>query len=461
MKQYDAIVIGSGQAGVPLAKKLAMAGKKTALIEKRFVGGTCINDGCTPTKTMVASAKLAYLAKHSSNLGIHLADVAVDLSLIKMRKDGIVQSFRDGSQAAIERTENLDLLFGHASFTGPNSILIKLNEGGEMELSADLVFINTGTQTAIPGVAGLDTIDYLTSTSIMELHSVPKHLLIIGASYIGMEFGQMFRRFGSEVTMLEQSPRPLPREDEDVATEIVNLLQQEGIEILTEAQAVQINKLANGTIDAELMVGTEKRIINCSHILVAAGRSPQTKALNLQAAGIETNDRGFIKVNEKLETNVTGVYALGDVNGGPSFTHISYNDYVIVYRNLFEHTNLTTTNRLVPYCMFTDPQLACIGLNESQATKKGLKFKVAKMPMTYVARSIEKGDTRGFMKAIIDPDTKLILGACVIGEEGGEIMAMLQLAMMGNLTYEQLHYCVFAHPTYAEALNNLFLYIKP
>jgi pyruvate/2-oxoglutarate dehydrogenase complex dihydrolipoamide dehydrogenase (E3) component len=460
MKTYDAIIIGSGQAGTPLAKKLAKAGKKTAIIEKRVVGGTCINDGCTPTKTWVASAKAAYMARHSDKLGVHVKDFTIDMPLIKKRKDQIVSQFRDGSQKGLEDTEGVDLIFGEASFTGEKTLSIKLKDGGTQEITAELIFINAGAKTAIPNIEGLKDVDYLTSTSILELDTVPENMLIIGGSYIGMEFGQMFRRFGSKITMLETSARALPHEDEDIAEEIVKLLEAEHITFYANAKVNKISK-KEGRLEAEISVGDKEHVFTYSHVLVAAGRIPQTEALNLKAAGVETDEHGHVKVNDKLETNIKGIYALGDVKGGPAFTHIAYNDYTIVYRNLIEKANLSIKDRLVPYCMFTDPPLGRVGISEAEAKKKGLKVTIAKLPMTRVARAIETGDTRGFMKAVVDTDTKKILGVAILGQEGGEIMSVLQMAMVGGITYDEIRYMVFAHPLYSESLNNLFMTLEP
>ncbi|HVW97076.1 MAG TPA: mercuric reductase [Mucilaginibacter sp.] len=457
MKEYDVIVIGAGQAGGPLARKLAGSGRKTVLIEKRWVGGTCVNDGCTPTKTMIASARMAYLAANSKPLGIKIKGISVDMPKIKKRKDEIVQKSRDGNQKSIEKTKNLDLLFGEAEFTGEKTLLVKMNSGRKREIKGELIFINAGAKPFIPETDGLKDIGYLDSTSIMELEKVPEHLLVIGGNYIGLEFGQMFRRFGSKVTIVEKSDRIVSREDEDVSEEMTRLLKAEDITILTGAVAKGFKKKTGGKIVAAIDHKGGEEKIKCSHVLVAVGRVPQSKALNLAAAGIAPDERGFIIVNDKLETNVKGIYALGDIKPGPAFTHISYNDYTIVYRNLIEKQDLSIKGRQVPYTMFTDPQLGHIGLSETEAKKQGIKYKVAKLPMEHVARAIETGDTRGFMKAIVDPDTKKILGATVLGPEGGEIMTMLQLCMAGNITYDQIRYFVFAHPLYAEALNNLFL----
>lgn len=457
MKTYDAIVIGAGQSGGPLAKKLAMAGKKTALIEKRYIGGTCINDGCTPTKTMIGSAKMAYLISKAKELGVDVKGFKVNMKRIKKRKDEVVFRFRNGSQTGLEKTRGLDVIFGEAVFTGEKTVSVKLNSGRTMDLKAELIFMNTGCKPIIPEIEGLKDIDYLDSTSILDLDYVPEHLLVVGGNYIGLEFGQMFRRFGSKVTVLEKSDRIVSREDEDVSDELTKILEAEKIKILPNSQAVKFKKTGKGNISVTVStLGKESRI-KCSHVLMAVGRAPQTAALNLNKTGVETDERGFIRVNDHLETNIKGIYALGDVKGGPAFTHVSYNDYTIVYRNLVQGTDYNTQDRPIPYCMFTDPQLGRIGLSENEAKKQGLNYKVVKFPMGYVARAIETGDTRGFMKAVVDPESKKILGATVLGPEGGEIMTILQIAMEGGITYDRIRYCVFAHPLYAESLNNLFM----
>ncbi|MGN6619256.1 MAG: mercuric reductase [Ilyomonas sp.] len=455
MKTFDAIIIGSGQGGTPLSKKLAKAGWKTALIEKRFVGGTCINDGCTPTKSMVASAKMAYEMGRSEELGITAKGITVDIDKIVQRKNAIVSSFRNGMKEKLLHTENLDLIEGVASFTGTKTLQVIKNDKSIEDLSAQYIFIDTGGKTAIPNIAGLDSIPYLTSTTILDIKVVPKHLLILGGSYIGLEFGQMFKRFGSEVTIIDTSSRFLPHEDEDISDKLLEIIRQEGVLIHVNSK---VNKFTNdaGNISVDISIDNNPRTTTCSHVLIAAGRTPQTEELQLQKTGIETDDRGYIKVNERLETNVSGIYALGDVKGGPAFTHISYNDYVVIAQNLLEDKNISFHDRMVPYCMFTDPQLGRIGITEQDAQKKGLHYKVARLEMQHVARAIETSETRGLIKAIVDADTKQILGAAVIGEQGGELMAMLQLAMMGKIPYDDLSFAIFAHPTYAESLNNLF-----
>jgi len=456
MKHYNAIVIGSGQGGTPLAKKLAKQGLKTAIIERRFIGGTCINDGCTPTKTMVASARMMHLAKKSKELGINIKEAQLNFKKVIRRKNKIVENFRNGGEDGLRKTKGLDIIFGEASFINNKELKIDLQNGKEEIVTAEKIFINTGARPLVPNIEGLDKVSYLNSTTIMELKELPEHLVIIGAGYISLEFGQMFRRFGSKVTMLEHSEKFLSREDEDVADEIKKILEDEGIEIYTNCT---FNKIIskNKKPSVVVTINNEQKKISGTHILIATGRTPNTDALQLQNAGIKTEERGHIIVNEKLETNIEGVYAIGDVKGSPEFTHISYNDYIIIYKNLFDNGSETTGSRKVPYCMFTDPQLGRIGLSENDAKKKNLNYRVAKLPMNYVARAIETNETTGFMKAIVDADTKQILGATIIGEQGGEVMSMLEIAMMGNLTYDVLRNAVFAHPLYAEALNNLFM----
>ena len=459
MKHYDAIIIGAGQAGTPLAKKLAMAGKKTAVIEKRIVGGTCINDGCTPTKAMIASARAIYKAKTAGDLGVQIESIQVDFKKIKSRKDEIVKSFQESAQKGIESTEGLDLIMAEATFSGEKELTITNSKGEKEVLTADWIFINTGTKTIIPEINGLDTIKYLTSTTILDLEEVPEHLVVVGGNYIGLEFGQMFHRFGSNVTILEKSSSIMGREDADVSEEITKILKEEGLNILTETTIESLTE-NDGKVTVSLKAKGKTEEVIATHILIAVGRSPQTESLNLDVAGIKADEKGNVIVNDQLETNIKGIYALGDVKGGPAFTHIAYNDYTIVYRNLIENASLSTEGRPVPYCMFTDPQLGRIGISEKEAQKKGLDYIVAKIPMKQVARGIETNETLGFMKAIVDRKTKEILGASILASEGGEIMSVLQMAMQGGITYDQIRYNVFAHPTYSESLNNLFMKLE-
>jgi len=453
--QYQAIVVGSGQAGTPLCQALAAAGLRTALIERVHVGGTCINEGCTPTKTMVASGRVAYLARRGADYGVNTGSITVDMNRVRERKRDIVAKFRNGSQARIEKTPNLELLFGEASFTGPRSIQVRLKDGSQRTLTADKFFINAGCRASVPSLEGLQAVPFLDSTSIMELDAVPEHLLVIGGGYIGLEFGQLFRRFGSRVTIVQQASQLLRGEDSDVATEVLNIMQQDGIDVLLNAKVERVAK-EGPQIKLAVTTAGESRTISGSHLLVATGRVPNSDMLNVTAAGIATDKRGFLQVNSKLETSVAGIYALGDIKGGPAFTHISYDDFRIIRTNLIEMGSASTDGRLVPYAVFIDPQLGRVGLTETEARAKNLKIRVAKMPMSRVARALEVDESRGFMKAIVDADSGQILGAAVLGLDGGEVMALLQLAMMGKLPYTVLHNTIFSHPNLSESLNNLF-----
>lgn len=453
-QQYDAIVIGSGQAGTPLSMALANAGMRTALIEREHVGGTCVNEGCTPTKTMVASGRVAYLARRAADYGVQAGAISVDLRKVRQRKRDIVNSFRNGSQSRIEKTANLELIFGEASFSGAKTVEVRSKDGGRRSLSGKYIFINTGTRASRPPLAGLESVPFLDNASIMELEAVPDHLLVLGGGYIGLEFGQLFRRLGSRVTIVQSAGQLLTREDPDIAEEVARILKQDGIEVLLNAQATGVGKAEN-KIRLEVKQSGASATLTGSHLLVATGRTPNSDTLNLAAAGIQA-DRGFIKVNERLETSAEGVYALGDVKGGAAFTHISYDDFRIIRSNLLEKKNASTKDRLVPYVVFIDPQLGRIGLTEGEARTQKRNIRVAKLPMASVARALEVDETRGFMKAVVDTESKQILGAAVLGIEGGEIMSALEIAMMGNLPYTALRDGVFAHPTLTESLNNLF-----
>jgi len=454
-RNYDAIVIGAGQAGGPLSRALAQAGWKTALVERQHVGGTCINEGCTPTKTMVASARVAYLARRGPDYGVATGHITVDMKKVRQRKRDIVESFRGGSQRRIEQTANLDLLFGEASFNGPKSLDVRLNDDGRLELTASKIFINTGTRAARPPVEGLDSVPALDNRSIMELDTAPEHLLVLGGGYIGLEFGQMFRRFGSQVTVVQSRATLLAREDPDVAEEVASILREDGIQLLLSSTALRVAS-SDGEMGLTVRTPDGERTLRGSHLLVATGRVPNTDRLNPAAAGIDTGEGGFIRANARLETSAEGVWAMGDVKGGPAFTHISYNDFRIIQTNLLQGGSATTDGRLIPYTVFIDPQLGRVGLTETEAREQGRNIRVAKMPMSWVARALEMDESRGFMKAVIGADTDQILGAAVLGIEGGEVMAALQMAMMGKLPYTALRDGVFAHPTLAEALNNLF-----
>jgi pyruvate/2-oxoglutarate dehydrogenase complex dihydrolipoamide dehydrogenase (E3) component len=460
-ERLDAIIIGTGQAGKPLAGALAEAGWKTAIVEKGRVGGTCVIEGCTPTKTMIASARVAHLARRAAEYGVHVGGVEVDLSAVRQRKRAVVDMFSTGSERGMRRHETLELIPGEARFVGPREVEVRLNDGGTRRLSAEKIFINAGARPRVPPIPGLDAVPYLDSTSIMELGETPEHLVVLGGGFIGLEFAQMFRRFGSEVTIVERAGQIAGREDEDVAEAVTRILRDDGITVHTGMEVVRVDASGEGGIAVRARLADREYTLRGSHLLVAAGRTPNTDTLELGAAGVETDERGYIRVNERLETGVPGVYGLGDIAGSAPFTHVAYDDYRVVRANLLDGGCRTTADRPTPYTVFIDPQLGRIGLSEGEARERGHEIRVAKLPMTRVARAIETDETRGFMKAVVDATTDRILGAAVLGVEGGEVMAVLQVAMMGDLPYTAIRDGVFAHPTLAESLNNLFMTLDP
>jgi pyruvate/2-oxoglutarate dehydrogenase complex dihydrolipoamide dehydrogenase (E3) component len=455
MTHYDAIVIGSGQAGNPLVQKLADQGWSVALIEKEHLGGTCVNTGCTPTKTMVASAQVAHYARHAANWGVQAGAVRVDLASVVARKDRVVNQWRSGVEKKTADRKNLRLYRGAARFIGPHRIRVT-----QEEIESERIFINTGTRPAIPSLPGLDGVDYLTNASLMELRELPAHLLVIGGGYIGLEFGQMFRRFGSDVTIVHRDDHVLPREDADVTDELRKALEKEGIRFVLGARPTRVDK-QDGHIVLKVETAGKSETVRGSHLLVATGRRPNTDDLGLEIAGVQLSPEGFVKVNGRLETNVPGIWALGDVKGGPAFTHISYNDYQIVYANLIEKKNLSTEGRLVPYAVFTDPQLGRVGMTEREARAAGHKLKVGKIPTAWVARAIERDETAGLMKIVVDAATDKILGAAILSSEGGELVQILGFVMLAGASYKLLKGAVYIHPTMAEGFWTLMEEVKP
>jgi dihydrolipoamide dehydrogenase len=454
MTRYDAVVIGSGQAGNPLSQKLADEGWSVALIEKDYLGGTCVNTGCTPTKTMIASAQVAHYARHADVWGVQSQDVRVDLAKIVARKDRIVNQWRSGVEKKVADRKNLRLYRGAARFVAPHKIRVN-----QEEIESERIFINTGSRPSIPSFEGLDRIDYLTNASIMQLRELPAHLLVIGGGYIGLEFGQMFRRFGSDVTIVHRDDHILPREDADVTEALQKALEKEGIRFVLKARPTGVEK-QNGQITLKVATAGGSEIVRGSHLLVATGRRPNTDDLGLESAGVQVTSEGFVKVNGRLETNVPGIWALGDVKGGPAFTHISYNDYQIVYANLIEKKNLSTDHRLVPYAVFTDPQLGRVGLTEKEARAAGHKLRVGKIPTAWVARAIERDETAGLMKVVVDADTDKILGAAILSAEGGELVQILGFVMLAGASYKLLKGAVYIHPTMAEGFWTLMEEVK-
>jgi len=454
-QQYDVIVIGAGQSGGPLSSAFQNSGKKTVLVESTHIGGTCVNEGCTPTKTMIASGRVAYLARRGADFGVETGPISIDMKKIRARKRKIVDEFRSGSESGVHDTKGLDYLNGQAAFSGPHDVIVTLHDGSTRRIAAPTIVINVGEHPAALPVEGADTVTVLNSTTVMELDVVPDHLLILGGGYIALEFGQLFRRLGAAVTIVERGHQLMGREDADVSSAVKDILQEDGVDVLLETNAVHIAPDGDGV--ALSVKGPDgEKMLRGSHLLAAAGRVPNTKTLGLDAAGITVNEHGYIEVDDKLRTNVEGVYATGDVKGGPAFTHISYDDYRILKTNLIEGGDASIAGRLVPYTVFIDPQLGRVGLSEDQARASGKTFRVAKMAMNYVARALETDESRGFMKVIVDGEDDQILGATILGVEGGEVMSMIEIAMMGKLPYTALRDGIFAHPLLAEALNNLF-----
>ena len=436
---------------------LAKAGRKVAVIEHSHIGGVCVNVGCTPTKTMVASARLAYQARRGSDYGIHIGAISVDLQAVLARKQRIIEGARLGYKSHLAEEQGVDLLRGEAHFLAPKTLEISLKGGETQKITAPLIFIDTGDRPKQLAIKGVENISVLNSSTLMELDTLPEHLLIIGGGYIGLEFGQMFRRFGSQVTIMQHHPRLLMGEDEDISDEIMKILREDGITILTGTTPQQVEPLSGGRIQLTVRRPQGEQQLIGSHLLAATGRIPNTEALTPEAAGIQLDQQGYIQVNEQLETSVPGIYALGDVKGGPAFTHISYDDFRILRTNLLEGGSASTRDRLVPYTIFIDPQLGRVGMTENEARKQGHTIRVAKLPMNAVPRALETGETRGFMKAIVDTETQQILGCAILSIEGGEIMTIIQVAMMGKLPYTALKEGTFTHPTLAEGLNALFM----
>ena len=454
-KRFDLIVIGAGQSGPPLAGAFAKAGKRVAVIERDHVGGTCVNRGCTPTKTMIAAGRVAYLTRRAADFGIEVNEPRIDMTRIRERKRDIVDTFRSGSEQGLEQQDGVELVRGEASFVGPKQIKVNMQGDETRELTADLVLIDTGMRPRIPDIPGLDATPYLTSTTIMELAEVPEHLVVLGGGYVGLEFGQLFRRLGGRVTILQRRDQLLPREDADIADAVADILSEDGIDVRLGANATAVRQ-ADRSVTVDFDQDNRSTSVEGSHLLVATGRVPNTDALKLEAAGVETDAKGFVRVNEHLETSADHVLASGDVTGGPPFTHTSYDDFRVIKSRLLGDEPRRRSDRTLAYTVFIDPQLGRVGLSESQAREQGYDIDLATLPMTSVARALEIDEARGMMKAVVDRNTKRILGAAVLGPEGGEVVATIQTAMMGDLPFTALRDAPFAHPTLCESLNNLF-----
>ena len=461
---FDVLIIGSGQAGNPLATALADAGRRVALVEENRLGGSCINYGCSPTKTLLATAERLHQLRTAAAVAAPpvpgAADLRVDLATAVARKDAVIGAMRAGVRANLtKKHDHIILLEGHAAFTGPHALRVMLASGRTQDVTAPLIFLNTGTRAAVPAVPGLAEAGYLSTTQLLDLKELPEHLLILGGGYIGLEFSQMFRRFGSRVTVVESGPQLLEREDDDVCQGLQAALGQEGVEFVLNARAHGVSRSPSGHVTLSVSTPQGERRLRGTHLLVATGRTPNSDRLGLGFAGVKTDENGYVLVNSSLQTNVKGVYALGDIHPGPQFTHLAYDDYRIVRDALLHGRKRSARDRPLPYCVFTDPPLARIGLSEGQAQEKKVPYRVATMPVRTIGRAQHTSYELGFWKVLVGNDDRL-LGASLLGPEAGEIMAVLEVAMAGRLKYPQLQEMIFAHPTWAEGLNNVFRDLK-
>ncbi|MCX2934482.1 FAD-containing oxidoreductase [Mycobacterium sp. CVI_P3] len=453
MTKFDAIIVGAGQAGPSLAGRLTAAGQTVAVVERKFVGGTCVNSGCIPTKTLVASAHTAHTARRGADYGVSTGEVSVDMAKVKARKDGIVLGDRSGVESWLESMAGCTLIRGHARFTDPHTLTV-----GDRVLHADRIFLNVGGRAVAPDLPGLSEIDYLTNVGILELDTLPEHLVVIGGSYIGLEFAQMYRRFGARVTVLQRGPRLTPREDEDVSAAIEDILTAEGITVVTGADSLHFSKRDNG-FDVTPVDGAAP--IAGSHLLVAVGRRPNTDDLGLELAGVEVDGRGYIVVDDQLRTSAEHIWAMGDCNGKGAFTHTSYNDYEIVAANLLDDDPRRVSDRVPTYALYIDPPLGRAGMTVAQVRASGRRALVGKRPMTRVGRAVEKGETQGFMQIVVDADTEEILGAAILGVGGDEVIHSILDIMSAKKPYTAISRTMHIHPTVSELVPTMLQEMTP
>ena len=455
-QHYDSLIIGTGQAGCAFSERLSKAGQSVALIERAHLGGTCVNVGCIPTKTLVASARVAHMARRAQEFGVTLGgDVGVDLKAVKARMKRIVGDSNQSVERWLTGLEGVDLIRGEASFAGPNEVRVN-----DQTLTADHIYINVGARPSVPKLEGLDQIEYLDSTSILELETLPEHLIVVGGSYIGLEYGQMYRRFGSQVTILEKGERLIPRDDEDVSHAVREILEDEGITVRCQSECMRFRQDGD-QIAVQVDCDGDEPEVRGSHVLLAVGRTPNTDALHLDAAGIETDERGYIPVNDQLQTNVPGIWALGDCNGKGAFTHTAYNDYEIAAANRLDQDPRRVSDRILCYGLYIDPPLGRVGKTETQVRESGRQVLVSKLPMKKVGRAKERSETQGFLKVFVDADSKHILGAAFLGINADEVVQTLLPAMYGQLPYTVIARAVPIHPTVAELLPTLFQGLEP
>jgi len=456
MPDYDAIIIGTGQSGPALARRLVAAGWTVAIVERKLFGGTCVNTGCTPTKALVASAYAANHARRAAEYGVMIdSDIKVDMKAVKARKDAIVSPSRNGVERSLKKLEGCTVYEGHARFIAENKIVVNGSE-----LSADRIFLNVGARAAIPSIPGLDQIPYLTNSSMMDVDFLPAHLIILGGSYIGLEFAQMYRRFGSEVTVIELAPRLIAREDEDVSQTIANFLEDEGIDVRVNSRVVGVEKQGNAVGVNIQSEGKMSQVIG-THVLIAVGRRPNTDDLGLDKAGIATDARGYIQVDDQLRTNIPGIWALGDCNGKGAFTHTSWNDYEIVAANLLENDERRVSERIAAYALYTDPPLGRAGMTEAEVRKSGKPALIATIEMGNVSRAFEKGETKGFMKILVDQDSKQVLGASCLGLTGDEVVHCILDLMYAKAPYTVMQRAMHIHPTVSEFIPTMLGNLKP
>ncbi|WP_099021344.1 FAD-containing oxidoreductase [Mycolicibacterium palauense] len=452
--RYDAIIVGAGQAGPPLAGRLTAAGQTVAVIERKLVGGTCVNYGCIPTKTLVASAHAAHLARRGAEYGVGTGPVTVDMAKVKARKDGIVSGDRGGVEGWLQGMDGCTLIRGHARFTGARTLSV---DGGD-EIEADRIFLNVGGRAVVPDIPGLSEVDYLTNVGILDLDTVPEHLVIIGGSYIGLEFAQMYRRFGAEVSVVERGPRLASREDDDVCAAIKEILEADGIAVHLGSNDIRVSRDGSGVAVATRADGP---VVRGSHLLVAVGRQPNTDDLGLQVAGVDTDARGYVVVDDELRTSVEHIWAMGDCNGRGAFTHTSYNDFEIVAANLLDDEPRRVSDRIPTYALYIDPPLGRAGLTEAQVRRSGRPALVGKRPMTRVGRAVEKGETQGFMKVLVDAETHRILGAAILGVGGDEVVHCILDLMSADAPYTTMTHTVHIHPTVSELVPTMLEGLRP